>query len=438
MVLLHVMASSISSTISRKDLQTLSIPSHATLSDRQSLSSYNWIEAPKATPTISVPGSPALWSPPAYPRKLDKDTGWFYVAQNAARHPDYPLEPLFRALYISDPGFDIRGVDVVTDRNNLRKLLAFINPATAKNSREAFTIKMEVVHNTVIFCRDETKTMEYVGPQKFIGYGHEFEKVYTRERVSGSTGHHRIIGYQLGGLKFVVRHETDGYVASAVTPATDGDATDLSDALNAMSLNSPTTTTNQSTTTVLDSKLKIQHSGHSIPTSSTLEIKTRVGHRPLSVAEVASQLFFSQTPRLVRAYHQGGIFQTPAVEDVTSEVGQWAQQHEEDLKRLGGLVRKIVETVKGYGGKATLKYDVNTDALMITGVSRDETWKKMLPEDLYAKWDEPEDEATRMKNRHDGSEARVEVYGLEEEGQDEAESDSSDDGDVVGTSHADG
>ena len=73
-------------------------------------------------------------------------------------------------------------------------------------------IDIEIMKNTAIFCRTETKTLEYIGPQEFRGFGHEFEKAYTIAQVCGSTGHHRIISYRFGDLKFIVRHETDGYV----------------------------------------------------------------------------------------------------------------------------------------------------------------------------------------------------------------------------------
>src|SRR5947207_5249456 len=101
--------------ISRQALQELKTPSSALITDVKHLSSYNWMEEP--TPTIVVPGSPALWSPPIAPQKVKKDSGLIYIAQNAARHPDSPLEPLFRALYIEHPSFDIHSIDVVTDRN---------------------------------------------------------------------------------------------------------------------------------------------------------------------------------------------------------------------------------------------------------------------------------------------------------------------------------
>lgn len=96
------------SKISCLDLREFETPALALITNVKPLSSYNWIEAPNATPTIAVPGSPALWSAPRVSRRLKKDSGLIYIAQNAARHPESPLKPLFRALYTTHPLFDIR------------------------------------------------------------------------------------------------------------------------------------------------------------------------------------------------------------------------------------------------------------------------------------------------------------------------------------------
>jgi len=311
------MASIILAEISRLDLQDLSAPHLASITDVKHLSSYNWIEAP--TPTIAVPGTPPLWSALKAPRQLKKDSGLIYIAQNAARHPDSPLEPLFRALYIANPSFDIRSIDVVTDRNNIRKLLSFVNPGSTRNGLETFTINIEVTKDTAIFCRDETATHEYIGLHEFRGFGHEFEKAYTTSQISGSTGHHRIISYRFSNLNFVVRHETDGYVDTGTTmPSSNSkgpESDSLSNMLGSLSL---APTNSPPDTTPAGSKLTIKEEGQVIPIESTLEIKTRVSHKPLEIQEVAPQLWLSQTFKLVRAYHHRGTFQEPKVEDVAA------------------------------------------------------------------------------------------------------------------------
>lgn len=127
--------------ISRLEIDPL-FQAKTIITDVKHLASYNWIEA--SAPTIAVPGSPARWSAPQAPRHVKKDSGLVYIAQNADRHPDSPLEPLFRSLYIEQPSFDINSIDVVTDRNNIRKLLSFIKPTLTKNGLDPFTIQVDM------------------------------------------------------------------------------------------------------------------------------------------------------------------------------------------------------------------------------------------------------------------------------------------------------
>ena len=384
--------------ISRLDLLDLSTPPSASITDVKHLSSYNWIEAPR--PTIAVPGSPPLWSAPKAPRQLKKDSGLIYIAQNAARHPDSPLEPLFRALYIANPSFDIRSIHVVTDRNNLRKLLSFINPSSTKNGLETFTINIEVAKNTAMFCREETATHEFIGPGEFRGFGHEFEKAYTTSQISGSTGHHRVISYRFSDLNFIVRYETDGYVdaGTRVPPSNrkERENDSLSSMLGSLSL-SPTNDTPNTTPT--GSKLTIREEGQVVPHESTLEIKTRVSHKPLEIQEVATQLWVSQTFKLVRAYHHRGTFQRPEVEDVAALIQRWEERNQTDLRQLAALIKRILTEVKAYGGNAIVKYDVREDKLRILKADG----KKMLPKDLYSKWDDKDKSETDTNTEHDAA-----------------------------------
>lgn len=267
------------------------------ITNGEHLSSYNWIES--SSPTIAVPGCPPLWSPPKAIKKVAKDSGLIYIAQNAFRHAESPLEPLFRSVYSENPSYNIHQVDLVTDRNNIRKLLSFINPNLPKNGLEPFTIEIEVTSNTAIFCRAETETHTFIGPLDFRGYGHDFEKAFTVTQVSGSTGHHRIISYNLGDFRFMVRYETDAYVEILPKLQPRCESSGEENILNMMENLSLSRSENHS---CLESNLVIQEEGKRIPIDSTLEIKTRVSHKPIDIQEVLPQLWISQTPNLVRAY----------------------------------------------------------------------------------------------------------------------------------------
>jgi hypothetical protein len=377
------MASTTIAEISRLDLQDLSTPSLALITNVKHLSSYNWIEA--SAPTIAVPGCPPLWSALKVPRRVKKDSGLIYIAQNAARHPESPLEPLFRALYITNPSYDIQSIDVVTDRNNIRKLLSFIDPSSTRNGLEKFTINVEVTKNTAIFCRQETATQEFIGPHEFKGFGHEFEKANTTSQISGSTGHHRIISYRFGNLNFIVRHETDGYVDADKTATSSNSKEQENDNLSSMLESLSLSSTNSlPSTTPSGSRLIIKEEGQVVPLETTLEIKTRVSHKPLKIQEIAPQLWISQTPKLVRAYHYKGTFQGPEVEDVAVQIRLWEEGNQNYLRKLAALINRIRNVVKGCGGNAIVKYDDKGDKLVVWKVDG----KKMLPKDLYSKWDD--------------------------------------------------
>lgn len=369
-------------TILRQDIQEEHCAA-AHITDVTPLASYNWVEA--KTPTIIVPGAPARWSPPIMSRRLPKDSGLVYIAQNAARHPDSPLEPLFRALYISQPDFDVSSVDVVTDRNNVRKLLSFIDPTSSRNAAERFVINVEITDKTAIFSRAETKTTEYIGSHEFRGFGHEFEKAYTASRINGSTGHHRILSYLLGDLRFLVRHEVDGYLEHQTTLSRSthngNEAGDLESLLGSLSLSR--TNGSAEAVRIRGSKLSFREEGRMVPIGSTLEIKTRVFHKPLAFSEVAPQLWVSQTPKLVRAYHKGGLFQEAKVEDVTLLIRSWEDENQASLKRLTVLIKKIISSTEECGGRATVVFDVAADRLLVTPADGN----PMLPQDLYCKWD---------------------------------------------------
>ncbi|KAI0515081.1 geranylgeranyl pyrophosphate synthetase [Xylaria bambusicola] len=354
------------------------------------LASYSWIESP--VPTIAVPGIPPRWAPPTVPFRLPKDSGLVYIAQNAARHPESPLEPLFRSLYVTNPGFDIRPVDIITDRNNIRKLLSFINPSSSRNRLEVFTIIAEVVDGTMLMCRTETKTSEIIAPHEFKGYGHEFEKAYTRRQLKGSTGYHRIISYHFGGLNFVLRHEVDGYVSQSETSKViqkEAETDGLSGLLGSLSLSAVNTTSPQPrSSTPSESKMIIREEGIVVPIDSTLEIKTCTSRRRLHIREIAPQLWVSQTPKLVRAYHSRGLFQDAKVEDVAKEIKTWELANQENLRKLVALVKAIFDAVKAWGGKAIIRYDEGSDSIIVTS---EVSAERLLPEDLYLKWDDNEE-----------------------------------------------
>ena len=179
-------------------------------------------------------------------------------------------------------------------------------------------------------------------------------------------------------MSFIVRHETDGYIGVDTKASSSEGIEDLSSVLRPLSLSPPKESANAAFTGF---RLNINEEGQTVPLESTLEIKTCVAHKSLSVEDIAPQLWISQTPKLVRAYHNKSVFQTPIVEDVKAKIKEWEGQSQTSLGKLVALIKIILDAARKYDGGAPLQYDVKSDSLMIRKTQR----LKMLPKDLYSK-----------------------------------------------------
>ena len=138
------------------------------------LASYSWYDPAK--PTILVPGCPPRWNPPTpHPIKVSKDSGPQFIDQNAHRCLQSPYAPFFEPLLILHLKFDMTQVSLITDRNSLRKLLAF----ASGNTGDPFRIGVEVVGDTLVLIRREKASIRSIGKHDNKGYGHEFEKPFS-------------------------------------------------------------------------------------------------------------------------------------------------------------------------------------------------------------------------------------------------------------------
>jgi len=87
-------------------------------------------------------------------------------------------------------------VDVITDRNGLRKLLRWLNPSPGRDVRD-FRIDVELVGaKTLVLSRWEGRMFE---PPKGRTYGYGFENATTCAAPGcPSSSHHRAIKYVRG------------------------------------------------------------------------------------------------------------------------------------------------------------------------------------------------------------------------------------------------
>ncbi|KAJ7258800.1 hypothetical protein B0H12DRAFT_436750 [Mycena haematopus] len=330
----------------------------------ESIGSYNWMNA--SSPTIIVPGSPPEWQNKATPYQVPADTGMFFVDQNGFRMPSAVLLPIMLAVDKTQEANDSPGVfdwsdekiDFVTDRNGLRKLLRWIDDAGSNPTPKDFRIDTQLAGNTVLLNRWEAQTrVRYSG----YTYGFNFEKASTDPALGceESTGHHRIVKYDLNGLKMVVRFEVDACLPTSAAKATSmrskvESIDDLADNLAGISLarrSEPAASSSHG--------LTIINGGAMVPHSSILELTTRTQRRAAEFdwKDAYPQLFFSQTPHHFLAVHDRGYFVAVNKRGLSSPdlkaVERTLQPTLKKLRVALGLIRDLV-VKHGQRGRLTL------------------------------------------------------------------------------------
>ena len=304
-----------------------------------------------------------MWTGHEVPFTLQPDNGANFVDQNGARMSEYPLLPLFVAADAihgdkKKPPVDWPAVDVITDRNGLRKLLRWLNPSEGREVRD-FRIDVELVGaKTIVLNRWEGRTRE---PPTGRSYGFAFEAATARAAPGcPPSGHHRTITYvrydcmfcdfdvlttyilreqDMLDMKMVVRFEVDACLPAGTSTATStksGTSTpkrsgrkspelaidEIADALENMNLltsspvpTPPTTTSSPSsplspTPSSASPALNIVRAGTQVPQESLLEVASRSKRfiDQLDWNELYPQLVISQTPGLRLGVHERGTF----------------------------------------------------------------------------------------------------------------------------------
>lgn len=269
----------------------------------------------------------------------------------------------------------MKGIDLVTDRRNLRLLLDFVGGRAGE-----FRIDVEVVRNTVLFSRWSKSPVSYIPSGSFGGYGHEFERAFTRfpNSCKGSISHNRVITYTLGGVKIIMRFEVDAYKEGALPQsagASHGAYTGPSNATMARANAVPTPT-----------GFTVAARGHLVAPARIIEIKTGGVGRNLGL-KAKVQMWFSQTPILY-----AGIYGEPGVFGSVSEVnmvengmlGEWERDNADKLRKLVKALEMICEAVKRVpGGKAAIIHIGGSGVLKVHNVTNR---NHGLPTDILAKW----------------------------------------------------
>lgn len=153
---------------------------------------HSYRKIPKLTTQLT--GSPPLWQDRPLPYTVPPDTGIEFIDQNEYRIPKAVFLPLFEAVnkVNKESPFDWPSVDIVTDRNVLRRLFRWASKGSAYRN---FRSNLQLVgRKTVLMSRWEERTGEMYSGYTF---GINFGKASTTPApgCKDSTGHDRIVTY---------------------------------------------------------------------------------------------------------------------------------------------------------------------------------------------------------------------------------------------------
>ncbi|KAK1525704.1 geranylgeranyl pyrophosphate synthetase [Colletotrichum costaricense] len=321
----------------------LEFESTARVTGCQLVASYNWLD--RTSPSIIVPGAPPRWTPLAEPRQLSEDDGVYYRDKNAARHPAHPMEPAIQAILMAHPEPSPRPVDIVACGSTIGNLLRFI-----RGDERPFRMLLEVVGDAVHLIRRENSPKETMSDVR--GYGHKFPEAYTTwdSEVRGSTSHQRIIQYDFGGLRCLVRHEGDGYLQHKQGSSTNDTRTAFVENVSVDSLieNLKVKETAPGSPQDQSQQVQLKSGGFEVPQCAVFDLKTRSVKRKGSdfLGEELPRLWVAQIPNFILAYHDRGTFKDIEVMDVVQEVKAWETSKNPELSRLAALLSHIVRLAR--------------------------------------------------------------------------------------------
>lgn len=292
-----------------------------------------------------------------------------------------------QALLKTRPDFPTHQVDLFACGSTVGNLLRF-----ARGIDKPFRFNVELVGNTIFFVRKENDPKEII--QGIHGFGHTFPEAYTTwERdVKGSNSHQRMVQYNLGGLKCVVRSESDGYLSEKMLTLGQTDTVQpkaaqqptMNDILRAFD-----DAAIEKYTPHGDGELALRSGGSAVPQHSIFDLKTRSGrfNREIDMADVYPQLWLKQIPNFIIAYHDGaGTFKDIRVLDVKSGVQTWEKDNQRAIQRLVVLLRRLIEEAKQDAAGLLDVYSPGSGRLEIRrqfgGGSH------ALPPELRAKWED--------------------------------------------------
>jgi hypothetical protein len=355
---------------------------------------------------ICLKGSPPAWQPPVDKPALQEDSGKYFRDVNGAHFPNYPIEPAVRALCFLKPQFDGSTVDIVGCGNTLGTLLSF-----ARFEERTFRFGIEKVGKTLFMVRRENSPHQLI--EGVYGYGHTFPEAYTAwdANVRGSASHQRLISYDFGGLRLLIRSESDGYLPKMLPSS---EPSSQKSVLEDIDISSLDLLILSAKSIVGSENLAVTISGQPIPQAAIFDLKTRSAGREFNMDEILPRLWVNQTPNFIIAYHNRGRFDDIQIKDIRQEVKAWEEGSQDILRRFHAVLHELIKILDS---QEIPKIEVRrTGKGSLEVWTEVETWEA-LPVKLRQRWTDGEANDQNGK----GAGAGAIDYNSEEEDSDDGE-----------------
>lgn len=281
-----------------------------------------------------------------------------------------------------NPTINFADVDIVLNRNSLRKFLDFC-VGTVKSS---FRVDLSMINNTLFIERHEKNARALIRGTQVNGWGHNFEKAFTKlpKGLGGSTQYHRVVNYSLGGLNCVVRFEVDACYQGGNEGQTPFAGDNIHRSL-AVDMGKLSIGTNPRRNEVVPGQTpKVVNQFKSMPQSTTAEIKTSSSNKTLS--SFLPQLWFGRTPWLIMAHHAEGTFDKINITNAEAKFVAWETKHQDELRKMVSLLSQLRQSVKKSGFKRCIAICEKHTKPRELNIFASAHEKSALPEDLISKF----------------------------------------------------
>lgn len=305
---------------------------------------------------------------------------------DGTHYPTSPLQPTIEAILHTNPSFNTRSVDILACSLTFEHLLRYFmhaDPDHSDGSAHPFRILVQAIGNTAFFLPRETEPRDLVPDQKLKGYGARFAEWCTAwgEGVTGSMSHQRVLDYEVGGLRCVVRFEADGYFGDEEMLGTGG--------FEGQKAADERLTTLSGYGAGDGERLFIVDGGADVPQEALFDIETHsafeAGQSLGSDYQRMARLWVRQVSSCLVGFHHGGCFNRVQVQDVREEILDWQTARADKIGELTEFLKEVAAAARKKSGQILeLSYSPGR-GLQLEAVTNA---SPLLPEKLATRWAE--------------------------------------------------